>query len=428
MFPASIADGDSLSKQLVTDRKSNLFQLSTLFLPPLRWRNIATPAPQSIVMNKLLMVTTVPSTLRSFLLPFAAHFRAQGWQVDAMACGISTNPECLQGFDRVWEVEWSRNPLDPRNLLSAPSVIRKIVTREKYDLVHVHTPVASFVTRYALKDLRKQLRLKVIYTAHGFHFFAGGNPLKNFVFINLEKFAGRWTDYLVTINHEDKKAALNYRLLAADRCRYMPGIGVDLAYYNRQAVSDAAIAQVRQELGLGSRDRLLISVAEFTARKHHVDAVAAFAKLARTDVHLAFAGTGPLMGRIRQLAVKLGVADRIHFLGIRKDIPFLMSAASANILVSAQEGLPRCILESLALATPTIGTKIRGTQDLLAGGCGQLVDVGDIDGLVAAMEWVLDRPQDAKNMSKLGSERICVYNLDSIVQLHEQLYAEALNN
>jgi glycosyltransferase involved in cell wall biosynthesis len=135
-----------------------------------------------------------------------------------------------------------------------------------------------------------------------------------------------------------------------------------------------------------------------------------------------------LMGQMRQLAVKLGVADRIHFLGIRKDIPLLMSAASANILVSAQEGLPRCVLESLALATPTIGTRIRGTQDLLAGGCGQLVDVGDIDGLVAAMEWVLDRPQDAKNMSKLGSERICVYDLDSIVQLHEQLYAEALNN
>jgi glycosyltransferase involved in cell wall biosynthesis len=257
-------------------------------------------------MKKLLMVTTVPSTLRSFLLPFAAHFRAQGWQVDAMACGISTNPECLQGFDRVWEVKWSRNPLDPRNLLSAPPVIRKIVTREKYDLVHVHTPVAAFVTRYALKDLRKQLKLKVIYTAHGFHFFAGGNPLKNFVFINLEKFAGRWTDYLVTINHEDKKSALNYRLLAAARCRYMPGIGVDLAYYNRQAVSNSAIAQVRQELGLGSRDRLLLSVAEFTARKHHVDAVAAFAKLARTDVHLAFAGTGPLMGQMRQLAIKLG--------------------------------------------------------------------------------------------------------------------------
>lgn len=372
------------------------------------------------------MVTTVPSTLRSFLLPFAAHFRAQGWQVDAMACGVSSSDECRQGFDRVWEVEWSRNPLDPRNLLAAPRVIGDLITREKYDIIHVHTPVAAFVTRYALKDLRQQLGAKVIYTAHGFHFYAGGNPLKNFVFINLEKLAGKWTDYLVTINHEDRDAAIAYQLLAAERCRYMPGIGVDLKYYNRHEVSESAILQVRQELGIDEDTHLLLSVAEFTARKHHADAIAAFAKLDRANVHLAFAGSGPLMAKMKQLAVTLGVADRLHFLGNRQDIPVLMRAATANILVSAQEGLPRCVLESLALETPTIGTRIRGTQDLLEGGCGRLVDVGDVDGLAAEMAWVLDRPPAATNMSRLGFERIATYDLESIVKLHEQLYAEAL--
>jgi glycosyltransferase involved in cell wall biosynthesis len=373
------------------------------------------------------MVTTVPSTLRSFLLPFAAHFRSQGWQVDAMACGVSADPECLQGFDRVWEVEWSRNPLDPRNLLAAPQVIRDLVTREKYDLVHVHTPVAAFVTRYALKDIRKQLGVRVIYTAHGFHFYTGGNLLKNFAFINLEKWAGKWTDYLVTINHEDRKASLAYRLLTAERCRYMPGIGVDLKYYNRHWVSASAVIQARQDLGIDEDTHLLLSVAEFTARKHHVDVIEAFTKLARSDVHLAFAGSGPLMDQMKQLAVELGVADRIHFLGNRRDIPVLMRAASANILVSAQEGLPRCVLESLALETPTIGTRIRGTQDLLADGCGLLVEVGDVDGLAAAMAEILDRPKAATKMRKLGYQRISTYDLESIVKLHEQLYTEALN-
>jgi glycosyltransferase involved in cell wall biosynthesis len=372
------------------------------------------------------MVTTVPSTLRSFLLPFAAHFRAQGWQVDAMACGVSESPECLQGFDRVWDIKWSRNPLDPRNLLAAPQVIQEIVTREQYDLIHVHTPVAAFVTRYALRNLRQQLGAKVIYTAHGFHFYAGGHPLKNFAFINLEKWAGKWTDYLVTINHEDNHAAVEYHLLAADRCRYMPGIGVDLKYYNRHGVSESAVVQVRQELGIDEDTHLLLSVAEFTARKHHVDAIAAFAKLDRANVHLAFAGSGPLMAKMKQLAVTLGVADRIHFLGNRKDIPVLMRAATANILVSAQEGLPRCVLESLALETPTIGTRIRGTQDLLADGCGLLVDVADVDGLAAAMAELLDRPELAVKLIQLGSERISTYDLESIVKLHEQLYAEAL--
>ena len=343
-----------------------------------------------------------------------------------MACGVSDSTECVQGFDRVWEVKWSRNPLDPRNLLAAPQVIGELVTREKYDIIHVHTPVAAFVTRYALKNIRQQLGAKVIYTAHGFHFYAGGNPLKNLAFINLEKLAGKWTDYLVTINHEDRNASIAYGLLAAERCRYMPGIGVDLKYYNRHGVSESAILQVRQELGIDEDTHLLLSVAEFTARKHHVDAIAAFAKLARANVHLAFAGTGPLMDKMKQLAVTLGVADRIHFLGNRQDIPVLMRAATANILVSAQEGLPRCILESLALETPTIGTRIRGTQDLLEGGCGLLVNVGDVDELAAAMAEILDRPQVAASMSKLGSERISTYDLESIVKLHEQLYAEAL--
>jgi glycosyltransferase involved in cell wall biosynthesis len=385
-------------------------------------------------MNKLLMVTTVPSTLRSFLLPFAAHFRSQGWQVDAMACGVSA-AECRSGFDRVWEVEWSRNPLDPRNLLAAPQVIRELVSREQYQIVHVHTPVAAFVTRYALKDIRHHLGTSVIYTAHGFHFHPGGNPIKNAVFLTLEKLAGNWTDYLVTINHQDKQAAIANNLVPPDRCRYMPGIGVDLGYYNRDAVPDDAVTHVREELGLKADSQLLLSVAEFTPRKHHVDAIAAFAKLvrgasppeSRSDVHLAFAGSGPLMDSMQQLADRLGVADRIHFLGNRQDIPVLMKAASANILVSEQEGLPRSILESLALRTPTIGTKIRGTQDLLSDGCGLLVDVGDVDGLAAAMTVVLDRPEATAQMSQLGSERISTYNLEAIVRLHEQLYAEAVN-
>ncbi len=372
------------------------------------------------------MVTTVPITLSSFLLPFAAHFRALGWEVDAMACGVSTSAECLQGFDRVWDVEWSRNPLDPRNLLSAPSAIRKIVRREGYHLVHVHTPVAAFVTRYALKDLRRQLGVSVIYTAHGFHFHPGGNPLKNAVFVALEKLAAHWTDYLVTIAREDTIAANTHRLIPSQRSYYMPGIGVDLNYYNPAAVSDADVAKLRQELGISHKHPLLVSVAEFTPRKHHRDTIQAFAKLDRSDVHLAIAGTGPQLEQMQQLATELGTIDRIHFLGNRQDIPVLMKAAVAKILVSEQEGLPRSVMEALALGVPTIGTKIRGTQDLLADGCGLLVEVGDVEGLARSITWILDRPDEAKAIAKRARERIAAYDLAAIVKLHEQLYADAI--
>lgn len=375
-------------------------------------------------MNRLLMVTTVSSTLRAFLLPFAYHFRKLGWRVDAMAQGVSASAECLQAFDRVWEVEWSRNPLDPRNLLVAPRVIQEVMAQEHYNLVHVHTPVAAFATRYALKDLRKQGKCKVIYTAHGFHFHPGGKPLKNAAFLTLEKLAGPWTDYLVTINREDESAALRYRILPSQKVRYMPGIGVDLDYYNPDAVSQTEVARVRQELGISGETPLFLSVAEFIPRKHHRDVIQAFAKLNR-PIHLAFAGRGPLMEEMRLLASELGVKDRVHFLGRRDDVPTLMRASLATVLVSEQEGLPRSVMESLSLEIPAIGSKIRGTQELLEGGCGLLVEVGDTEALAQAMARMLDCPEDVRKMGKQGRELMATYDLRQIVKLHEQLYAEA---
>lgn len=378
-------------------------------------------------MNSLLIITTIPATLCAFLLPFAARFRAAGWRVDAMACGISDNAECLQAFDRVWDVEWSRNPLDVRNFLVAPRVIREVVKTEQYDIIHVHTPVAAFVARYALKDLKKQRKFQVIYTAHGFHFHPLGKPLKNAVFLNLEKLAGPWTDYLVTINREDESAAKRYKILPPERVRYMPGIGVDLDRYSPNAVSEADVEQVRHEMGLNGENKLFLSAIEFIPRKHPQDVLKAFAKLARPDVHLAFAGDGPMLAQMQQLASDFGTKNQVHFLGHRRDVPTLMRASVATLLASEQEGLPRSVMESLSLEIPAIGTDIRGTRDLLEGGCGLLVKLGDIDGLAQAMAWVLDRPVAAREMAQRGRKSILAYELQNILKQYEALYAE-INN
>jgi glycosyltransferase involved in cell wall biosynthesis len=377
-------------------------------------------------MTSLLIITTVPGTIRAFLIPFANHFREQGWKVDAMACGISENAECLQAFDRVWDVEWSRNPLDLRNFLAAPQVIREVVKTEKYDIIHVHTPVAAFVARYALKDLKKQQKFQVIYTAHGFHFHPLGKPLKNAVFLNLEKLAGSWTDYLVTINREDESAAKRYKILPPERVRYMPGIGVDLDRYSPHAVAEADVAKVRQEMGLNEENQLFISAIEFIPRKHPQDVLRAFATLARPNVHLVFAGDGPMFAEMQQLALDLGVKNQVHFLGHRRDVATLMRASVATLLASEQEGLPRSIMESLSLEIPAIATNIRGNQELLESGCGLLFDVGDIDGFAQAMAWMLDHPEDVREMGKRGRDRMATCDVRQIVKMHEELYAEAV--
>jgi len=379
-------------------------------------------------MNSLLLITTIPGTIRAFLLPVADRFRKLGWRVDAMAQGISTNTECLQAFDHVWEVAWSRNPLDPRNLLVAPRIIREVISQQKYDLVHIHTPVAAFVARYALKDLKKTRKFQVIYTAHGFHFHPQGKPLKNAIFLSLEKLAGAWTDYLVVINREDESAAKRYQILPPERIRYMPGIGLDLERYSPDAVSEAAVQQVRQEMKLSGENPLFLSVAEFNPGKHLQDLLQAFAKLARPEVYLAFAGDGALLAEMQQLASDLGVKNQVLFLGNRRDIPTLVRAAVATLLVSEREGLPRSVMESLSLEIPVIGTKIRGTQELLEGGCGFLVEVGDIDGITQAMAGILDHPDAAQEMGKGGRERMAAYDVEQILKLHEQLYTEAVSH
>jgi glycosyltransferase involved in cell wall biosynthesis len=372
------------------------------------------------------MVTTVPSTLRGFLLPFAEAFAARGWRVDAAADGVSSCAECVGAFDRVWDVRWSRNPLAPGNLLRAPRTLRDLVAREGYDLVHVHTPVAGFVARFALRELRRR-QVRVIYTAHGFHFYRGGRRLRNAAFLALERLAGRWTDHLVVINREDEEAARRHRIVPPDRVCYMPGIGVDPGRYDPARVDAGEVARVRAELRVPPGGPLFTLVGEFIPRKRHRDALRAFARLAHPEARLALAGDGPLLGPMKELAARLGLGERVHFLAFRRDVPALVRSSSAVLLVSEQEGLPRSVLEALSLEVPVIGTDIRGTRELLAGGAGLRVPVGDVAGLAAALDWVARHPDEARQMGRAG--RLLVqreFSHEVVLRLHEDLYARAL--
>ena len=380
-------------------------------------------------MKSVLFVATVPETISGFLLSFAKYFRSLGWRVDGMARGISHFTECTRQFDRVWDVEWSRNPLDLKNLLVAAPKIKEIVAAQQYDIVHVHTPVAAFITRFALRNRHKQQELfhtSIIYTAHGFHFHRGGNPLKNLIFLTLEKLAGRWTDYLITINREDETAAKKYQLVPQNRVYYTPGIGVDTSLYDSGNVTTQEIKEVRQELGLKEDDVLFLCIAEFTPNKRQRDIIQALTKLNAPNVHIAFAGDGLLREETEKLGIELGLQNQVHFLGFRPDIPVLIRAAVAVLLTSKREGLPRSIMEALCLETPVIGTDIRGIRDLLDEGCGLLVKVGDTSGLALAMAWLLHHPQERITMGKRGRQKMADYDVSNIIRLHEKIYQQAI--
>jgi len=375
---------------------------------------------------KVLFAANVSLFFSKFLFPLADHFRRKGWQVDGAAPDATKWPPNPEHFDRLFDIKWSRNPLDPKNLLLGLREIQQLVEREGYDIVHVHTPVPAFIARLALREVRYKTGTKLIYTAHGFHFHPAGNPLSNAIFLNLERLAGRWTDHLVVMNREDEAAARQYHIVPPGRLHYMPGIGLDLSRYTAEAVPQREVEAVRAELGLTPDQPLFSVVAEFIPRKRHQDALEAFARLAHPTARLALAGSGRLEPELRALVRKLGLEERVLFLGWRQDVPAIIKASLATLLPTQQEGLPRSVMESLCLGVPVIGTNIRGVHELLHNDCGFLLPVGDVAAITSAMRWVLEHPAEAKAMGRKGCERMKAYDIRNILHLHEQLYAKAL--
>jgi glycosyltransferase involved in cell wall biosynthesis len=293
--------------------------------------------------------------------------------------------------------------------------------------VHVHTPVAGFLTRAALRSRRSQGRVRVIYTAHGFHFFKGGSRLKNGVFRTLERWAARWTDYLVVMNHEDAAAVRDYRMLPHDRVRYMPGIGLDLSVYSRAAVTDRQVSLLKQSLNIPAEGKVILVIAELIPRKRHRDVLNALTRMTLRDAHLVIAGDGPLAQSLAELTKGLSLEARVHFVGFRADIPTLLRMSNVLVLVSEHEGLPRSIMEAMCMGVPVIGSNIRGVVDLLNGGCGIVVEKGNVDALADSIDWVLTHRQQAERLASNAQQRIARYDLKTILRLHEELYGDALS-
>jgi len=373
-----------------------------------------------------LFVTTVPITIEAFLLPFAEHFRSRGWRIDALTREATQQPRILRAFDTLYDITWSRNPLALQEHFDTWDRVRRIVIEGDYDVVHVHTPIAAFVTRFALRSLPQAERPAIIYTAHGFHFYEGQSRLGWSLFHSLERTAAPWTDYLVTINEEDYEAALRFRRIDPDRVRLIPGIGVDVQSYSPDAVTPEQAEAVRRELDVAEDAFMLTMVAEFSPVKRHAHLLEALALVESPRVVVVFAGEGEIEDEIRAKIAQLGLEKRVRWAGYRRDIPAVLGASDALVLVSAREGLPRSVLEAMALGLPIIGTQTRGIVDAVGDDAGWLVPKSDAHALARA----IDRAAaDAQEVTRRGAAALSRartrFALRDVLDAYEQLYDEA---
>jgi len=380
-------------------------------------------------MKKILLVTTVPSTIRSFLLPLADRLRQDKWIVHAMASGITEQHALTNHFDMLWDIDFSRDPM--RAIPRIPASLRRIeqiLEKEKYAIVHTHTPIASMMIRFGASRVPATARPKVIYTAHGFHFHSEGGRLSNLMYFEAEKVAARWTDMLLVINEEDYANAVKKNLISAGRIKKIPGIGVDVSCFDPERYTERDVLEKQKELGIPSEKKIFLFPAEFNPGKRHIDAIEAMELTRREDASLLFAGSGKLEDAMKKYVEKRALCGQVKFLGDQEDIPLLLKMSIALISPSLREGLPRVILEAMSMNTPVIATDIRGSRDLLKSGCGMLVPPRSPQHLANAMTWILENEEEAKQMGMKGRPAVLrTYDEEVVLARQKQIIDELIN-
>ncbi|MBO8159710.1 glycosyltransferase family 4 protein [Thermosyntropha sp.] len=360
-------------------------------------------------MNKRVLFTaTVDSHILHFHLPYIKWFKEQGFEVHVASRGGGEIPFA----DVKHEILFERSPFKLPNI-KAYRQLKKIIEENDYTLIHCHTPVGGVLTRLAARNARKK-GTKVLYTAHGFHFFKGA-PLRNWLlYYPLEKWLARYTECLITINEEDYQRAIKGNFKAGT-IKKVDGVGIDLTRF--KPVEEGEKNNLRQKYGYKENDFILICVGELNANKHQdllIKAVKVL-KYRIPEVKLLLVGTGKLENKYKRMAKKLGVEEHVHFLGYRNDVPDLMAIADAALSASKREGLPVNIMEAMATGLPLVVTDCRGSRDLVEDGeNGFVVGVDDVRGIAEAVEKIYWSEEIKEKFRANNLEKIKSYSLNII--------------
>lgn len=312
-------------------------------------------------MKKVLIVATVDQHIRHFHLPLIKMLKQEEYQIDVAANG----DELFEGVERKFNVPFERNPLKLGNL-RALIYLRKILKNRDYDFIHVNTPMGSVLGRLAAFPYRKS-GTKVIYTAHGFHFFKGASIVNWLVYFPVEFLLSFITDTIITMNTEDYLISKRCFSKKTDILK-IDGVGVSKDKYN--SVDRVRIRErLRKELKISENDCVLIYVAEISKRKNQVLLIDIMDKLKNyPEFKLLLVGKGPEYEAISQKIEDRGLGNSIKMLGYRQDVSELLKSADIAVSSSLQEGLPVNIIEAMFSLLPCIVSNCRGNRDLIIDG------------------------------------------------------------
>lgn len=379
--------------------------------------------------KKALQLASVASMIDQFNIPNIEILQSLGYQVDVVADfthpGTITDERCknlrkrlsdtnVRVFDRAIP-----RTLNFRAISLAYKQVKELLEKENYNLLHCHSPIGGVIARQAAKELRSK-GLKVIYTAHGFHFYDRA-PLKNWlVFYPIEKYYSRYTDVLITINKEDyKRASEKFK---AKKVVYIPGVGVDTEKF---APRKSRRERIRTELRIPNNRILLLSVGELNENKNHESVIRAIGGI--ENITYVIVGKGELKERLQKTATDCGIDLRL--VGFRTDVADFYDAADVYILPSIREGLNVSLMEAMASGLPCLAGKIRGNVDLVdeeKGGC--LFNPSSVDEIKSAVQKIVDMPtEDREELGLHNLSMIRSFDLQTVENIASEIYRGRLS-
>ena len=300
--------------------------------------------------TRVLVVTTIARTARSFLLDMLADLSEQGCAVRLVANTSDTEvvDELRERHDLdVVGMPWSRSPKDLGNLLA---LVRMRKMLQSADVAEVHTPIAAAVTRIAAASIPKARRPKLTYFAHGFHFQSASPVGMARVWFLIERALRTVTDQIFVINQFDKELAIG--ALGYNNSQVVPiaGVGIDLDHYLPKG-------------GPVGAPRIAV-VGNLDQGKRPLEVIEAVTAMKR-PCPVTFAGAGPMAAAVESYAAELSVD--IEMLGRVSDIRTVLDRCNVLVFLSEREGLPRSVLEAVAMGLPVVAHPIRGVIDILDG-------------------------------------------------------------
>lgn len=316
-------------------------------------------------------------------------------------------------------IPFSRSPFCKDNL-AAYRALKKLLSENRYDIVHTHTPNASALVRLACRKLRRA-GTKVFYTAHGFHFYTGA-PLKNWLLYYPIEWLCSWiTDDLITINQEDYERAKRH--LHAKKTHYVSGVGVDIDKFSKPIVSRE---EKRAALKIPLNAIVITSVGELNANKNHIVVIRALSIINDKNVRYLIAGEGRQRTFLQNEINNRGLQDQVILLGHRSDIADLYHASDICAFPSIREGQGIAAIEGMAAGLPLLISDHRGTRGFIHNGENGIVSkYNDVSAFAEGIAFLAQNEKIRADMGNRNRTLSKQFHIDIITSKMKEIYEDA---